>query len=635
LTNLTIYPSLGWDALCVLVCLLCLSHTLMLVVASYWSLFTRDLAIGDNDQPPRRSTYVNIASAALVSMAIAVSFPAISLALRTNFSTAGLILAGATLGLGAVVLIVTIWKTWRFIGWKTAGQGATRLVRAYDRGLKNAYPFLNALTWIGLILLTLRWWDLCATESAGDSKNLALVGLSFSFRSVHPASGVSPVVPVMLLLLGWYLWAFFQTWRLRFSDDGRPSLPVNLADGHSPFFVSEDSLDGRGSLHGWLYRNITCPMITREKLCRFWKSRAWGGPYATIAIDVIVIVVFAGAVVLYSRFTPIDSVDHFLWKTGTHQSSPFEFLIAFLAFPLIALCVTGWIRLIVVWKSLKNDLLERLENQPIRFAFSRLKVMGWMTMLRHGGVQEQWRDMARSLESMRQILHDDDLRERIPETSLLELYNVNKQVIQEIETLRGRIDNPPTPGGSERDYHFVTRIEDHFADFAQKLLTVVLIPYWSDTRVGLVASEDIDELPIRARRSETPVEHPSLPMELHACATSNEPARILLTEEFLAIRYISLVRAVLSNMRYLMIFVSVSFALAMVAWNSYPLQPRQFGDGLFTGGLVLIGSGMVWVLAQMHRNPILSRIPTRRQTNWAGTSIFALPRTERCQYLPG
>jgi hypothetical protein len=54
-------------------------------------------------------------------------------------------------------------------------------------------------------------------------------------------------------------------------------------------------------------------------------------------------------------------------------------------------------------------------------------------------------------------------------------------------------------------------------------------------------------------------------MELHAGPTSEEPPRILVAEEFLAIRYIPLFRAVLSNMRYLMIFVSASFVLAMVA----------------------------------------------------------------------
>jgi hypothetical protein len=83
-------------------------------------------------------------------------------------------------------------------------------------------------------------------------------------------------------------------------------------------------------------------------------------------------------------------------------------------------------------------------------------------------------------------------------------------------------------------------------------------------------------------------------------------------EEFLAIRYMSLICAVLANMRYLMLFISASFVLAVVAWNSYPFQPRQTVDWLFTGLLALLGSGIVWVFAQMHRNPILSRITDTR-----------------------
>jgi hypothetical protein len=75
----------------------------------------------------------------------------------------------------------------------------------------------------------------------------------------------------------------------------------------------------------------------------------------------------------------------------------------------------------------------------------------------------------------------------------------------------------------------------------------------------------------------------------------------------------SLVRAVLANMRYLMLFVSSSFVLAIVAWNSYPFQPRRQVDWLFTGLLVLLGSGIIWVLAQMHRDSILSRITDTKE----------------------
>ena len=57
-----------------------------------------------------------------------------------------------------------------------------------------------------------------------------------------------------------------------------------------------------------------------------------------------------------------------------------------------------------------------------------------------------------------------------------------------------------------------------------------------------------------------------------------------------------------------MVFVSASFVLAIIAWNSYPFQPRQFVDWVFTGMLAVLGCGIIWVFSQMHRDPLLSRI---------------------------
>jgi hypothetical protein len=96
---------------------------------------------------------------------------------------------------------------------------------------------------------------------------------------------------------------------------------------------------------------------------------------------------------------------------------------------------------------------------------------------------------------------------------------------------------------------------------------------------------------------------------------------IRVAEEFLAIRYVSLIRAVLVNMRYLLVFVSAVFVLTIVAWNSYPFQPRQSIDEAFTGLLVLLGAGVTWIFVQMHRNPILSRI-TNTSANELGFDFY-------------
>jgi hypothetical protein len=70
-----------------------------------------------------------------------------------------------------------------------------------------------------------------------------------------------------------------------------------------------------------------------------------------------------------------------------------------------------------------------------------------------------------------------------------------------------------------------------------------------------------------------------------------------------------------------MTFASSAFVLAIVAFNSYPFEPRQWIDWAFTGLLFALGASVVLVFAQMHRNPILSRI-TGTQVNELGSDFY-------------
>lgn len=47
-----------------------------------------------------------------------------------------------------------------------------------------------------------------------------------------------------------------------------------------------------------------------------------------------------------------------------------------------------------------------------------------------------------------------------------------------------------------------------------------------------------------------------------------------------------MIRAVLANLRCVIAFVSIAFALAVLAWNSYPFHPRQKLDWFFAALLV-------------------------------------------------
>jgi hypothetical protein len=170
-------------------------------------------------------------------------------------------------------------------------------------------------------------------------------------------------------------------------------------------------------------------------------------------------------------------------------------------------------------------------------------------------------------------------------------------------------------------YLLANRAELYFAAFSRVLLERVLIPYWQHERIGLVESNEQQEVPIKARSSEAKAEAPGHPLQLHTGAASADPPSIQLAEEFLAIRYLSLIRAVLAHLGSLMSFVSAAFVLAVIAWNCYPFQPRQEVNWALTGLLLFLGSGIVWVFAQMHRDPILSRI-TATTANELGLDFY-------------
>ena len=71
-----------------------------------------------------------------------------------------------------------------------------------------------------------------------------------------------------------------------------------------------------------------------------------------------------------------------------------------------------------------------------------------------------------------------------------------------------------------------------------------------------------------------------------------------------------------------MTFVSGAFVLALLAWNSYPFQPKQWVDWTFT--IMLFGflnPSLSGYLRRVHRNPLLSRI-TGTEANQLGGDFF-------------
>jgi hypothetical protein len=620
--QLPVFPALAWDALCMIVALLCVFHCLMLLTANYWSPFTHDLAVEQNDEPRRRTMYIYIGTAMLGSAAFAVAYPIFPTLKFFRHHRIDISISVITLLAGLAAVLVTVGKTWTHLWLKKRKKDRFSLWSRTD-----VHFFFNLLAWITLFAIPIFWFSICQTEWVGNTHSYT--GLFFSYRCLHPGSGISPVVPLLLLLLSWYLWACIQTRRLRFTNKNRPRLPARVRlDGVQRLYVSDDSLSACGSpLASCLYRSITCLLVTRDMLHRFWTTRKR-------LIDIVLIVIYILLFAVFVFVLPVKSMDRILLSPHAMPTA-FEFLVTALFFPLIMISITSWLRMILIWGSLKRSLLERLENFPIRNAFTRLHAVGWMTMLRQDGLKEYWRDAARSNESMRQIVHNAELLKccdwQTNEQQLLakeRLRAIHQNLDDNIQALMIHIKRETaTPAdpvqeahqaenksgeecGSCGDLDRMRAIEGNYASFSEELLSTILIPYWTKRRSGLVESHD-----------SCPEQNSESRDSKDSDSAYGDPCCIRIAEEFLAIRYVTLIRAVLVNLRYLMTFISAAFVLAILAWNSYPFQPREWVDAIFTTLLAALGGGIIWVMVQMHRNPILNRI-TETAANKLGLEFY-------------
>ena len=194
--KLPIRPSLTWDFLCLFVFLLCAGHAVFLTAADYWSPFTRDLAIDQNDQPSRRSMSIHIGAVMLFFMAFVAACPIFIAYHLIKFQWLDFLVAVVTLAGGCFALCLTLIRTARY--WKklwrpdrTRARGGSGLVGALHELVRtiadlDKIALFNLIARATLIFGPLLWLY-CLLSGLGLSK----YGLFFAYRCLNPAGSIS------------------------------------------------------------------------------------------------------------------------------------------------------------------------------------------------------------------------------------------------------------------------------------------------------------------------------------------------------------------------------------------------------------------------------------------------------------
>jgi len=560
--------SAGWHVITLLLCALAFLHIFILWTASNLKSRFRDFALGCA-APGQRLFFINVASACLALALAMLAAPAWRFGLRAGFSVLAIVVVVPIAILG--LLLICAWLNYVFHGiWQKAKeekQAEARLPFWSKNGL-CAVVWVLAVAGAGLWLLLL---------ADGPSH----YGFFFAYRTVNLATGVSPFTPMLPLFAASYCWCVFEIWRLRFHDHVRPKL--NITNG-LPGARSENCIADS------VYRYFLNPNY-----------------------QIVFFLIFGVWLFFFNPFQPFWLFEHVA----------FSVLYGVLLCILVALTLSGGLRLVQIWSRLRK-LLRELEWSPIRLAFSRLKEGSWSPIWESGGQDVEWTNMARSFEVIEQInscgrdpdaqLKVDDALKQAIEAAVAKRNELRNQLPgRTVSSQQAATADNRTPSKAKADSEILHAVEKCFCEL-QGLLANVLNACLSDLRGYWLThcSEEKDEL----EKGEKQVVVYCQPEK-----TDEKVLQMQRLEEFVALRYMAFIRCVLGHIKHLLILLAILFSLALISLNVYAFEPHQSLVWSFTAIFAVIGVTILIVLMQLHKDPILSRI-TGTKPNELGLDFY-------------
>jgi hypothetical protein len=386
----------AWQVLVVLISGLAALHIGVLLTASPFSTRFRDFA-PVAAVPRQRLFYIQTASATLVVGLGLLLIPAWRYA-----RTFGWLQALGTLAVVALILAAVLSEALYYLRWKWQAAHDEQKseptdppqTKAAKRALGGQILTFVAV-WVATAGLLAFWWYLLGPDLHTDTHDESSYGFFFAYRIVHPVTGISPLPPLIPLLITVYAWACFEIWRLRFNEDMRPRL----------FFAIQTGASDKRQRPGERTEQRIASAVNQYLLRP--------GYFVTGTVLFVV------------------------WLAFLHPESPFELfehqafsvLYTVLFCLVVALMLSSAFRMMQIWVDLRLLLID-LERSPVRTAFSRVKGLSW-SFWRQGGEDAEWVYMSRALEKLGQLGSGSGSRASgLPTVSYF---------TQQIESLRARV----------------------------------------------------------------------------------------------------------------------------------------------------------------------------------------------------
>jgi hypothetical protein len=450
---------------------------------------------------------------------------------------------------------------------------------------------LPTFGWILCLVVLVAWWIVGRRQvellPTGAWRFVVL-------RSLQTTSGLSPILPLILLLAGWLWWAFQISSGITLLHHRRPQLPKDVSD-EKVLFVAESAAEPTEAAEPTKGRATYLVTELIETLRPSRKSawlytRRYAAPGAVAATCLLGLAAF-------SPRTP--------WPLMTLDAADFQAPLM----ALLWLAATGIVGTTLclwdIWLKARR-LLVMLDSVPLRRGFKALEGFSWQPLWRVGlaSLAELQRIIAREREALEVASNMDEKLRSAQEKVEYARNNVRKEY--------WAILAHPKP--FLKGWHARRRLELTLTESYRELQSAIATAAGCalDQLAGAWPNEK--EKPRRAAGQE-----PENETSLRAC------------ERFVCLVYVSFLLVVLVRMRTLILAAGGMYVFVLLAMTSYPFQPRASIVAVLAILLLTVLGVVTLVFAQAHRNVILSNLTNTKPGElgadfWVRlTSFAALP----------
>jgi len=428
------------------------------------------------------------------------------------------------------------------------------------------------------------------------------ISVYWSTRVLHLSSGLSPVLPVLLLLGAGYWWMWQSLRGVMLVDLRRPRLPQKDDLGSFSYRLSEIEADE--------LRIAAHPL--------FFTWRVW--------MAILVPLVFA--------FSTVLDLGH---PVQTIEGEAYDWGYALLLAVMLAAFLTCLFKLIWTWSKCRQ-ILAGLDRLPLREAFSRMERLSWRSLWNPGGstLRETYKLMSRGIENLIRLKGQiQDWRSPLTDaarwtaTNQIEKIAATREeafqiylrvVADENDGKTTRDKKPkrsidfagflarvayflkitPFPVAVKKRYRkykkrsndllklleSIETVQAEMAKMSARLICDVLKPLWNEESAPVVSADE--------RIAKTPL----------------SPLRVL-AEEYAALTYVNFLVTVLLRMRTMVMSAIGMYVFIVISMNVYPFEPHPALQTLAIVLLVMLGVVVAYVYAEMHREAILGRLTSK------------------------